>query len=116
MKTLSLVVALSFAALFGYFVARMAWAIGRNLLHGLTFRRQLHERLNGMPLSRVLARAGSDAVLYLHDRHVHDIERELRNCESCRATSQCRHALQDGTPAERFEFCPNYAALFKPQG
>lgn len=116
METLSLVIALLFAVLFGYFVARMAWAIGRNLLHGRGFRRQLHERLTGIPLSRVLAHAGSDAVLYLHDRPMHDIERELRNCEACRVTSRCRHALQEGLPAERFEFCPNYAALFEPKG
>ncbi|MDV3237415.1 MAG: hypothetical protein LOY58_01010 [Gammaproteobacteria bacterium] len=116
METLSLVIALLFAVLFGYFVARMAWVIGRNLLQGLVFRRQLHRRLTGMPLGQVLAHAGSDAVLYLHDRQVHDIERELRNCEACRATRECRNALQEGLPADRFEFCPNYAALFKAQG
>lgn len=114
MEILSLIISLLFVALFGYFLARMVWSIGRNLTQGLLVRRQLRRRLMGMPLEQALERSGSDPVLYLHNRQIHDVEREMRNCEGCRATQECQTALASDVPTEKFEFCPNYDALFKP--
>ena len=115
MEIISLIISLLFVVLFGYFLARMVWSIGRNLMQGLLMRRQLRKRLMGMPLEQALERAGSDPVLYLHDRQIHEIEREMRNCEDCSASHECHAALAADVPTEKFEFCPNYDALFRPK-
>jgi hypothetical protein len=115
MEILSLIISLLFVLLFGYFLAKMAWSIGRNLVQGLLMRRQLRKRLIGMPLEQALERSGADPDLYLHGRQIHEVEREMRNCEGCRATSECQTALQSDVPTEKFEFCPNYDALFRPK-
>jgi hypothetical protein len=112
-NTISLIVSLAFVALFTYFMARMVWSIGRNLIHGRLFRRRLRERLAGMPLERALERSGTDADEYLHARQIHTIAKEMNNCASCQVTSTCKEALDDGTPTEKFDFCPNHQALFK---
>ena len=111
--TISLIVSLAFVALFSYFLARMVWSIGRNLVTGRLFRRRLRERLAGMPLEQALERAGTDPDDYLHARQIHTIEKEMKNCAGCQVTSECNEALDSGTPTEKFEFCPNYKALFK---
>ena len=114
METISFVVILAFAGLLGWFVLRLVWSIGRNLTRGLVLRRQLGQRLGRMPLKQALERAGADPTLYLHERQLHDIEREMRRCEGCVATEECKSGLDAGLPAEKFDFCPNYDALFKP--
>ena len=115
MSTISLVVTLLFGALFAYFIARMVWVIGRNLVQGMLVRRQLRQRLATMPLEQALERSGADPTTYLHDRQIHDIEVQMRNCESCQALDKCSDALATDKPAEQFDFCPNYDALFKPK-
>ena len=115
METLSLVISLLFVVLFGYFLLRMVWSIGANLIHGRQLRRRLRGQLMGMPLERALEHAGADPDMYLHERQMHQIDREIRNCAGCTATQECQSALDVGTPIEKFEFCPNYEALFKPQ-
>jgi hypothetical protein len=115
MEIISLIISLLFVVLFGYFLARMVWSIGRNLWQGLLLRRQLRERLAGIPLERALDRSGRDAAAYLHTRQIHEIEREMRNCESCSASHDCHTALAADVPTEKFDFCPNYDALFKPK-
>lgn len=115
METLSLVISLLFVVLFGYFLLRMVWSIGSNLVHGRKLRRQLRGQLMGMPLERVLEHAGADPDLYLHARQMHDIDREMRNCANCTATQECQGALDANASIETFGFCPNYEALFKPK-
>ncbi len=115
MSNISLIVTLLFGALFAYFIARMVWAIGRNLVQGMLMRRQLRQRLAGMPLGQALERSGADPASYLHDRQIHDIEVQLRNCEGCQELDQCGDALATDKPTEQFKFCPNYDALFKPK-
>lgn len=114
METISLIVAWFFIVLIGYFALRMVWCIGQNLYEGLVLRRKLRERLSGMRLEQALERAGSDPTLYLHDKQMHEIEQQMRNCENCQVTETCDGALKANTPAERFNFCPNYVDLFKP--
>ena len=100
--------------LVGYFALRMLWCIGQNLYTGLILRRKLRERLSGMPLEQALVRSGSDPTLYLHDKQLHEIEQQMRSCENCKVTETCDTALKTDTPTERFNFCPNYVDLFKP--
>jgi hypothetical protein len=114
MEKVSLLVMLVFAGMLAWFGARLIWSIGRNLASGLLLRRRLGQRLAGMPLAQALERSGADPTLYLHDRQLHDIERDMRRCEGCQATEECSTALDAGLPTEKFEFCPNYDALFKP--
>ena len=113
METLSLIISLLFVVLFGYLLVRMVWSIGTNLIHGRRLRRQLRAQLMGMPLEQALARAGANPDLYLHERQLHEIDREMRNCAGCSATQECHTALETAVPIEKFDFCPNYAALFK---
>ncbi|MFN2308599.1 MAG: hypothetical protein ABR553_02530 [Gammaproteobacteria bacterium] len=112
---MSLIISLLFVVLFGYFLIRMSWSIGHNLVQGMRLRRQLHQRLQALPLETALGRAGADPRLYLHGRPIHEIEREMHNCETCQAARQCQAALAAGVPTEQFTFCPNYVALFKPK-
>lgn len=114
MEILSLIISLLFAVLFGYFLVRMMWCIGDNLIRGRRLRRQLRGQLMGMPLERALEHAGADPDLYLHERQMHQIDREIRNCANCTATQECQGALDANLPIEKFGFCPNYEALFKP--
>lgn len=114
METISFLVILAFAGLLAWFLVRLVWSIGRNLSNGLLLRRRLAQRLAAMPLAQALQRAGKDAALYLHGRQLHDIEREMRRCEGCRATEECKTGLDAGLSIEKFEFCPNYDALFGP--
>lgn len=113
MENLSLLVSFSFVILFGYFLTRMVWSIGNNLVQGRELRRRVRERLMTMPLARALERAGTDPDLYLHERQLQEIDRQMRNCGGCSATPECQRALDAAAPIETFEFCPNHEALFK---
>lgn len=115
MEKISLVVIALFALLIAYFSFRVVWVIGRNLVQGMLLRRRMRQRLAGMPLEQALERSGADPTQYLHDRQLHEIESEMRNCEGCKATTECNSAMEDDTPTEKFDFCPNYDALFKPK-
>ena len=113
MENLSLVISFSFVILFGYFLTRMAWSIGTNLVNGRQLRRGLRNRLAELPLEHALERAGTDPDIYLHTRQLHEIDREMRNCGDCAAVQQCQSALDTAVPIEKFVFCPNYELLFK---
>lgn len=115
MEKISLVIIAAFVLLIAYFGGRMVWVIGRNLVQGMLLRRRLRQRLAGMPLERALERSGAEPDLYLHERQLHEIERELRHCEGCKVTTECGAAMDNDTPTEKFDFCPNYDALFKPK-
>ncbi len=112
---ISFAVVVLFTLLLAYFSIRMVWVIGRNLVQGRLLRRRLRQRLAGMPLEQALERSGADPTVYLHDRQLHEIEREMRNCEGCKVTAECSGAMGKDTPTEKFDFCPNYDALFKPK-
>ena len=114
METISLIVAWLFIVLLGYFTLRMIWTIGQNLYAGFVVRRKLRERLSGMRLEQALERAGADPTLYLHEKPMHEIEQQMRNCAHCQVTETCDSALKTDVPTERFDFCPNYVDLFKP--
>lgn len=115
MDKLSLVIISLFGLLIAYFSFRLVWVIGRNLVQGMLLRRRMRQRLAEMPLGQALERSGADPTLYLHDRQLHEVEREMRNCEGCKATTECNSAMEADTPTEKFDFCPNYNALFKPK-
>lgn len=115
MDILSLVIISLFGLLIAYFSFKLVWVIGRNLVQGMLLRRRMRQRLAGMPLEQALERSGADPTLYLHDRQLHEVEREMRNCEGCKATTECNSAMENDTPTEKFDFCPNYDALFKPK-
>lgn len=115
MDKISLVIIAVFALLITYFSLRLIWVIGRNLMEGMLLRRRMRQRLAEMPLGQALERSGADPTLYLHERQLHEVEREMRNCEGCKATAECGSAMENGTPTEKFDFCPNYEALFKPK-
>lgn len=113
MENVSLVISFAFVILFGYFLARMSWSIGANLVQGRQLRRGLRNRLMALPLEQALERAGVDPDLYLHERPLHEVDRHLRNCGSCGAARECQSALATATPIDEFMFCPNYATLLR---
>lgn len=92
----------------------LAGAIRANLLRGQLVRVGMAQRLDRLLLKRLLSLAGTDVRHFLHSRYLHEIERELRACESCDDQDRCRSCLQVGSTLDRFDFCPNYALLSRP--
>ena len=115
MDKLSLVIISLFGLLIAYFSFKLVWVIGGNLVQGMLLRRRMRQRLAEMPLGQALERSGADPTLYLHDRQLHEVEREMRDCEGCKSTTECSSAMENDTPTEKFDFCPNYDTLFKPK-
>jgi len=111
-------VSLATAAVMGVLLAVTAGGLIRgiaaNLSQGQQVRRDLGERLGRLPLVRVLRLRGADPTGYLHQRPVHEIERQLRVCAGCSAVHRCERALRQGAAADEFRFCPNYRALTSP--
>lgn len=103
------------AGLAVYLAIRLAWVIVRNLIQGTWLRRRLRRELAELPMNRALERAGIDAVGYLHNERIVDIDHHLRNCETCQDTEKCEQKLDAGKSPEEFDFCPNRDDLFQPR-
>ncbi|MEJ2685836.1 MAG: hypothetical protein P8124_01265 [Gammaproteobacteria bacterium] len=114
MDPISLVVMAVMAGGVALTAVALARAINANLLRGRLVRAAMAQRLDRLPLKRLLALAGSDVRHFLHSRYLHEIEGELRACEACDEQDRCRHCLQSGSPLGGFDFCPNHALLSPP--
>ena len=65
-------------------------------------------------LGRMLKKRGINTETFLHEAPFHDIESNIRNCESCGKVKECDAAL-DESVLEKTEltFCPNDDAFRK---
>ncbi len=87
-------------------------AVFRNLKTGKRFREQLLERLEQLPMIRMLGRHNIDIDAYLSNEYVTNIEKQLRNCGECREKLECNKVLsKEETAVDTYSFCPNDEAF-----
>jgi len=88
--------------------------INNNFRTGQRIREALGERIKLLRLGRMLKKRGISADTFLHEAAFHDIESNLRNCESCGQVKQCDAALEVSAAENKdLSFCPNDKALKK---
>ncbi|MEJ2644484.1 MAG: hypothetical protein P8180_06045 [Gammaproteobacteria bacterium] len=114
MDPISIVVLAVMAGCLVLTVGALARAIRANLLRGQLVRADMAQRLDRLLLKRLLSLADTDVRHFLHSRYLHEVERELRACESCDDRDRCRDCLRVGSTLDGFDFCPNYALLSRP--
>lgn len=107
MNILSILVVTALAVVAVYLAVRMSTAIVGNFHDGRAFRRALTERATRLRLVPMLARRGIDPQSYLHQDSIVNIERQLRACENCEATTACDTAVANGSEGQDFGFCAN---------
>ena len=74
------------------FVALMAGfflVIANNMRQGRVFRGKVANHVESLRMGRMLAALGIDTSSYLHDVPVHQVNANLKNCESCTSTDAC---------------------------
>lgn len=83
-------------------------SIIRNFEEGKKIREQLLRRLKQLPMFEMLTKRNIHANNYLCNEQVMKIEKQLLNCEQCRATVACKEVLskKDATD-EAYSICPN---------
>ncbi len=84
----------------------MAFAVTRDFKLGLRFRDELARRIRLLRLDKMLKKRGITCENYLHVESVTNIEKQIRNCESCSETKQCDQVLKENSPTD-LSFCPN---------
>lgn len=93
-------------------------AIGRNFQKGMALRDAWRERIRLLRFGKMLRRRGLVLEEYLHGVSAHEIEKQIRNCESCAHTKECDTLLADTAPVqpEATSFCPNDGEFTKHIG
>lgn len=90
----------------------LAGYIGSNYSRGRALRENLLHRIGMLRLGRMLKKRGIDVHAHLHKHLIHDIEKEIRQCESCERIDECENALKAKTQEEEdLSFCPNNEKL-----
>lgn len=95
-----------------YLVFRMSYAIMRNVIVGMEFRKNLARKLEALRLGKMLTALGIDTRRYLHSETVLDIEDQMDRCAACQNTETCDDQLANGTiQAGKIDYCNNEASL-----
>lgn len=100
----------------GLIAVTLKIAISGNVKVGQRLRDALLERLDRLPFKRMLKKRNIDASVYipepLPEETGADIEKQLRNCETCTAVNECEESLakEDATNRD-YSFCPNDDSL-----
>lgn len=88
--------------------------INTNFRAGQRLRAALLERIKLLRLGRMLKRRGIDTATFLHEAGFHDIETNIRNCESCGKIKECDAVLEvSAAQSGDLSFCPNDKVLKK---
>lgn len=112
MNTITLIVASVLGLFLLYFLARLSWSIGVNVINGLGFYRALESELGKLRLSRMLEALGINRSVYIHQNPVSDIERQMESCARCEHTQECDEKLAEGElDVDEIDFCNNEASL-----
>ena len=98
----------SIILILGGILIMLMGSIIRNFNEGKKFREQLLRRLKQLPMFEMLAKRNIDVNNYLYNEQAMKIEKQLLNCEQCRATVACKEVLskKDATE-ETYSICPN---------
>jgi hypothetical protein len=94
-----------------YTAARLGLGIYQDYRAASEVRRQLLQRLRLLPVQPVLSSLGLSPQVLLYAYPLHDVERLIRDCESCRCKKACDAAL--GSRDGEFEFCPVKTAIME---
>ena len=100
---LVIVLALVFVAI------QLSLAVLSNFRHAGEMRRHLGYRIMSLPMFRMLQTCKVPLQQYLHHHSIHEIERQVRNCESCQRKSECESGLKQGNTDELDRICFNYS-------
>ena len=100
----------------GLIAVTLKIAISGNIKVGQRLRDALLERLDRLPFKRMLKKHNIDASVYipepLPEETAADIEKQLRNCETCTAVNECEESLtKEDTSNRDYSFCPNDDSL-----
>jgi len=97
------------AVTLAYTAARLALGIYLDYHAATEVRRQLLQRLRLLPIQPVVASLGLSPQALLYTCPLHDVERLIRDCESCHCKQTCETALT--RRGAEFDFCPVRAAI-----
>ena len=89
-------------------------AMYRNYATGKQFRKTRQQRVKQIRLSRMLVQRRVDEKEYVSCLPIHELEQEIRNCETCTQLQQCdsvlkasKHQHSHHNAEQMYTFCPN---------
>jgi hypothetical protein len=100
-----------------YFLVRLAYTIGRNLVNGKRFYQNLESRLEDLRLGRMLSLLGINKKQYVYQNPVNDITKHMNQCASCANTAVCDEKLAAASSStgsielDGISFCSNKSEL-----
>ena len=101
-----------FASLSLVAVAYFFTAIYKNFKAGQLFRKELANRIERLRLNKMLEKKQIKLNRYIHELPVHQIENQIRNCETCIEGIFCDQILShDNVLITNYSFCPNIKTL-----
>ncbi|MDD3765082.1 MAG: DUF6455 family protein [Nevskiales bacterium] len=71
------------------------------------------EKLSRLPLASMLRHRRVDPLQYLQGTPEREIDRALKRCERCSATTTCNMVTADPQPAGSYRFCNNTESIEK---
>ena len=87
---------------------KLMFEINRNVKIGKEIREKLMERLEQLPMIKMLVKHDIDANEYLHNVPIMQVEKQLHNCSVCTVKQECRESLSKEEAVEDdYSFCPN---------
>lgn len=87
-----------------YLVSGLGLSIYLDYSNAAQVRDQLLYRLRLLQMQPLFLRIGIDDHELLHSRPLHEVERLIRQCESCRVKEECIRRLSRGE--KHFDYCP----------
>lgn len=104
---IGLISGLSLVALAYFFLA-----IYNNFKAGQSYRQELAKRIEKLRLNKMLEKKQIKLNRYIHELPVHQIENQIRNCETCIEAIFCDQIFShDNVLTTNHSFCPNIKTL-----
>lgn len=107
-----IVFAMLILVVLGLIAVTLKIAISGNVKVSQRLRGALLERLDRLPFKRMLKKRNVDVSVYipepLPEETAADIEKQLRNCETCTVVNECEESLAKEDAANQdYSYCPN---------
>jgi len=112
MDTMTMVVGGALVAMVSWFMLRLTYTIGINLVNGRKFHHALDQEFSKLRLNKMLSALGISKTDYIYQSSVKDIQRQMKSCSDCNNTDECDEKLT--TPdidVTETEFCNNEEEL-----
>ena len=107
-----MVVGGALVAMVSWFMLRLTYTIGINLVNGRKFHHALDQEFSKLRLNKMLSALGISKTDYIYQSSVKDIQRQMKSCSDCNNTDECDEKLT--TPdidVTKIEFCNNEEEL-----